>query len=850
MTLGKSFVYPFKECNLFDSLQKGIAYLRCLVIILNQSLSHCFKRNLKKTIMKTLILFFFLILVFSCQKENKVEPKSALKEMTIFSFKQSSNSLLSMDIDGMIVGKDIKITLPPNTKISDLKAFFTSSLLSSVAVNGVKQESGITSNDFSKPIVYRITAEDGTFNDYTVTVTVAKLNEKTITTFAFTKTDNPLISTDISGTISGKNIDLILPLGIRPNAIRATFMVSPLATVKVNNVMQESGVTINDFNKPVIYQVTAEDGTTADFTITVKFTLSTDRALSSFTFLKTNNTSMSADLAATINNSQITVTFPVGTNVDVLKTLKATFKAPDFSIVTVANVLQVSGQSINDFSKVVTYRVTSQDSSITDYKVTSTILQSAEKQLLSFAFLKANNPFLTEDRVIDVSPNRPFYLVTLPVGTNISALKPTFTISPLAKITVNNVIQNSGLMSQDFSKGVINYRITAENGTTNDFGLELSVQVDLSTVEDAVKTFMNKYQVPGMSVAITKDERLVYAKGYGVADKDKGTPITNNSLFRIASVSKTITGITAMKLVDDGKLDLDRKVFGTGGILGITYGNKPYSQHLEQITVRHVLSMTAGGDAWNHVWDFGINRIDPFYQKEWLGYTQAQVISAVLDTRPVIEAPNTKYVYSNISLNIAGRIIEKVTGVGYEKYVQDNILKPIGIPITSMRIGGGTLAERYSNEVVYYNPYPGFDQPYDFPVPRFDAHGGWITTSISLARLLSYADGMTAKKDILSNATWREMITPTKVSVPTGGYSGYGLGWNASVNGAYWHSGGMAGTASYLLKIGSYTFTILINTRSNAAGFYSAIDKLCYQMSADLSLNTWMKGDQFDVYYK
>lgn len=805
--------------------------------------------------MKTLLLISSLLflIAISCKKDAEVAPKSSAKELISFTFKQSTNATLIMDIEGMIVGKEVKVMLPPSTKPTDLKAFFTSSTLSTVSIGGIKQENNITSNDFSKPVIYRVTAEDGTTNDYTVTVTIAKLNEKSIKAFAFTKADNPSIATDIVGTISGKDIAVGLPLGVRPNALKASFMVSPLAVIKVKNIDQESGITINDFTKPVIYQVTAEDGSTNDFTVTVKYTLSTDRTISSFTFLKTDNPSLLADVTANISGSQITAAFPSGTNSDVLKSLKPSFKIADFAVITVDKVEQVSGKTANDFSKTISYRVMSQDSATTDYKVNVSITQSTQKELLSFSFLKANNASLTEDVVIDVSPNKFSYLTTLPLGTSISTLKPTFSVSPQAKITVNNITQISGQTVQDFSRGAIKYRITAENGTTYDFDMELSVQIDISTVEDAVKAFMNKYAVPGMSVAITKDERLVYAKGYGVADKDKGTPVTNNSLFRIASVSKTITGIVAMKLVDEGKLNLDQKVFGTGGVLGTTYGAKPYSTQLEQITVRQVLNMTAGGDAWNHEWDPANNRIDPFYQKEWLGYTQAQVIGAVLDTRPVTQTPNTKYVYSNISLNIAGRIIEKVTGMNYEKYVQDNILKPIGISTSSMRLGGSTLAERFPNEVIYYHPYSGYDQPYDFPVPRLDAHGGWITTSINLARLLSYADGMNSKKDIISNAAWVEMVTPSKVSVPSGGYAGYGIGCSGSINGtgvAYWHSGGMAGTASYLLKIGTYTFAILINTRSNIAGYYAAIDQLCYQMSANLTLNTWMKGDQFGVYYK
>ena len=468
-------------------------------------------------------------------------------------------------------------------------------------------------------------------------------------------------------------------------------------------------------------------------------------------------------------------------------------------------------------------------------------------KLLSFGFQKANNPGLTSE--VSVSTIGANTLVTLPTGTSLTALKANFTAPVGTTVSVNGVVQTSGVSVNDFSKPVV-YQVSAPVGTSVSYTIEASVQVDLPTVENAVKAFIAKYAVPGMSVAITRDERLVYAKGYGLADKDKALPVTPASMFRVASVSKAITGIAALKLVDDGKLNLDQPVFGTGNVLGTTYGTQPYSPQMGQITMRHLLTHTAGGDAWTHRWDPANNRIDPFYQKEWLGYTQAQVISATIDTRPVTETPGTKGVYSNVGVNIAGRVIEKIAGVSYEKYVQDNLLAPLGISPESMRIGGSTLQDRFPNEVVYYNPYPGYDQPYDFPVPRFDAHGGWVTTAPNLAWLMVHVDGGTQQKDILTSKSQQQMITPIPVSVPSGGYAGFAAGWSASVNGAFWKDGGMAGTASYWLKIGTYTFAILINTRDASNQYYTDIDKLCYQMSDNLTLNTFMKGNQFGLFFK
>ena len=474
-------------------------------------------------------------------------------------------------------------------------------------------------------------------------------------------------------------------------------------------------------------------------------------------------------------------------------------------------------------------------------------LAGSEKSLLTFSFLKASNTNLPGD-VSQTGTIESYHVITLPSATNVSSLKPTFTVSAGAKITVNGVVQTSGVSGQDFSKPVV-YRITAEDGSTRDYTIEVSMQVDIATVEDAVKAFMTKYSVPGLSIAITKDERLIYAKGYGMADKDKGEPITTNSLFRMASISKSITARAVLKLVDDGKLSLDQRVFGTGSILGTTYGTKPYTPQLEQITVRHLLNHTAGGDPWTSEWDYATNTFDPFYQKEWVGYTSEQVLSAVLDNRPVTQTPGNKFVYSNIGINVLGRIIEKVTGIKYDKYVQDNLLKPIGIDPATMKMGGTTLAERFPNEVVYYNPYPGYDQPYDFPVPRMDAHSGWITTAINMARLLAYTDGYPGKKDILSSKSIQDMYTPSAVSVSQLGGIGYGLGcYTYPTSPTSTHRGGMAGTATVWWRFNGYLWVILLNTRPDNGAYLNELDNLLNPFLA-VPASSLMKGDQFDLYY-
>src|SRR5664280_1319988 len=113
-------------------------------------------------------------------------------------------------------------------------------------------------------------------------------------------------------------------------------------------------------------------------------------------------------------------------------------------------------------------------------------------------------------------------------------------------------------------------------------------------MEATAAAFMKKHDVPGLSVAIARKGRLVYADGYGLADKDRDEKVTPNHLFRIASVTKPITSATLFSLIEAGKLRLSDKVFGPGAVLGTAYGEPSYQPHIEELTIKHLRSKWRG----------------------------------------------------------------------------------------------------------------------------------------------------------------------------------------------------------------------------------------------------------------
>lgn len=177
-----------------------------------------------------------------------VEVLSRAKEITSFSIN---------GINATVSAPFISITLPWGTDLSSLTAQF-SSTGKRVEVNGVVQTSGVTANNFSGPLVYTVYAEDESVAYYTVNITMLK-PFKEITAYSIN---------GVPGTINGSNITLTLDSGLSVTALVAAFNTTG-SFVSVNSMIQISGVTPNDFTNPVTYTVTAEDGTTQDYTVTL-----------------------------------------------------------------------------------------------------------------------------------------------------------------------------------------------------------------------------------------------------------------------------------------------------------------------------------------------------------------------------------------------------------------------------------------------------------------------------------------------------------------------------------------------------------------------------------------------------
>ena len=338
-------------------------------------------------------------------------------------------------------------------------------------------------------------------------------------------------------------------------------------------------------------------------------------------------------------------------------------------------------------------------------------------------------------------------------------------------------------------------------------------------IDSAIINFKQKWKIPGISVAIAKDGRLIYAKGFGFADTIKKEPVTSNSLFRTASCAKTITAIGVMKLVENNKLSLEDIVFGKNGILNDSNYLNIVDSNVYRITVRNLLQQTIG---WPDMDIIGGNEASyalkapiPAGITENIKYFLLQKLDFL---------PSTAFRYSNFNYLILGEIIRKITGKKYVDYIISDILHPIGVYTTVP--AGSELKDRIKNEVIYYD-YNGEMAPSVFDttkiIPESYAYnnepgisgGGWISTPTDMVKIILSIDALNNPHSIL-NKNSIDIMT----SLPDNIKTKYGMGMYVIKKNTWFHSGEDTwGTSALWFKTANNVcFAITCNTLPTIAG--------------------------------
>ncbi len=387
----------------------------------------------------------------------------------------------------------------------------------------------------------------------------------------------------------------------------------------------------------------------------------------------------------------------------------------------------------------------------------------------------------------------------------------------------------------------------------------------LHPVDQLVTNFMAKYGVPGGALGIVKDGRLVYVRGFGYANTKTSELVRPDSLFRIASLSKAVTAMAVLKLVQQGLIGLDQPAFAVLNYPAPTYPGARVDPRLGSITIRHLLNHTGGWNRNTAIDPDGGVGFDPTVNWTVRAATDMRT-SAPASARTVVRwmigkplqfEPGTQYQYSNFGYTVLGRIIEKVTGTNYEQFVRSLLAQA---NISRMRIGGGRQVDKLPGEVTYYD-YPGspltssiFPQdtgpvawPYNFSYSTMDAHGGWVASVIDLLRLVTAIDGRLPHTNLLSLASIATMTSRPSPPWKQTEEPYYGMGWLVrNTPGNWWHDGSLPGTRTEMVRAGNgFTWALLFNTRPfQDAAFYAEMDNLGWKALAAVS--TWPTNDLFD----
>ncbi|MBQ7194364.1 MAG: beta-lactamase family protein [Bacteroidales bacterium] len=292
-----------------------------------------------------------------------------------------------------------------------------------------------------------------------------------------------------------------------------------------------------------------------------------------------------------------------------------------------------------------------------------------------------------------------------------------------------------------------------------------------------MEAYMKAWELDGASLAIMRDDSLVYARGYGFSAIDSSAGPTADSslirpgtLMRLASVSKLLTATGIMLLCERDSLSLDSPVFGPDGLLSELAVRDP---SYYGITVRHLLthssglSCRAGGD--------------PLFPGVYVGSRETVLKSL---RRRLAFRPGEASEYSNLGYLLLSMIIERVSGQSYEAWMQENVLHPAGC--RDFHIGGNTPEARLPGESVYGN----------YSVNNFrllSGAGAWVASAPELARFVASIDGRPGVPDIISERTVEEMTFPTD-SVT------YAIGWNDIKPDGEWTRTGTLSSTTALVK--------------------------------------------------
>ena len=307
-----------------------------------------------------------------------------------------------------------------------------------------------------------------------------------------------------------------------------------------------------------------------------------------------------------------------------------------------------------------------------------------------------------------------------------------------------------------------------------------SIEQFVNELDKKIPQVLNDFTVPGVAIAIIENGEIVLQKSYGFSDVEKEVKVTTKTGFNIASISKTIAAWGVMKLVQDGKIDLEAPAEKY-----LTRWHLPESEfNSNEVTIRRLLSHTAGLSLHGYP-GWSPNDTLPTIEESLKGKNNGP------GGVEIIMEPRAKYQYSGGGFTILQLIIEEVTGQKFEDYMQEQILNPLGMTNSSYKIDGKIMAASASE-------YDNFGEKIDFELFTAQAAAGLHTTIEDFTRF-AFANlyrNNSQKKDnpVLSADIVQLMMEPVPATIGDYGYGlGYEIDTRKTLKGLSGHNGDNAG---------------------------------------------------------
>jgi CubicO group peptidase (beta-lactamase class C family) len=302
----------------------------------------------------------------------------------------------------------------------------------------------------------------------------------------------------------------------------------------------------------------------------------------------------------------------------------------------------------------------------------------------------------------------------------------------------------------------------------------------LTRIEAAVSKFMASTHVPGVSVSVVENGELEWASGFGFADMENNIPASERTLFRLASISKSLTATGAMQLWERGQLDLDAPVQKYCP----SFPQKPWP-----ITTRQAMGHLSGIRFYK-----ATSPDDPEYSNTRHFDDPIQSGFSFFKDDPLLSEPGSHFHYSTQDYTLVGCVMQGITGAKYVDYMHHNVFAPAGMEHTLVDNRFQIIPYRTR---FYQKTASGSVQNADFLDSSYKIPGGgWLSSAEDMARF----EVAILSDKLVKRATRDLMWTPLKPS--DGSKDDYGLGWSkreASGIVAFGHTGGQQGTSTAFL---------------------------------------------------